>query len=475
VGTARRHCLVATAALALLALATTPAAAAHPGQLDPSFGAAGEVLLRNRGYEGEARTASLPDGRTAIANWRDVRLLLPSGKIDRGFGEGGVARLALPLGTARADIEALAVDAQGRIDVAETVRLQSTPPATYDPIATLFDTPSRVLIERFTADGRPDPSFAGGGVLVTDFGLPPPSVADHPGLPSIVETRGMAIDPQGRIVLTGLRTSGVGCIIGKLALPLAASEAFIARLLPDGTPDLSFGATGSVALGTANSIGGSFTDASGGVFASTSSIASCAAFSAPATLRHLLADGTADGSFGSGGGRPLATRNGPELSFGDLDSGGRVLLLGLRPGRRESNGPNRILVRRLQTDGSLDTSFGKGGTAIAPGVRFDRERLAVEANGDILLATNLHETRAGQGRGTRLPGILLVRLRPNGSLDRGFGNRGETAVRFGRNRSTYLRSLDLVGSDRALVTAEWMGLRKPLQRHGLALARVELR
>ncbi|HEX3608959.1 MAG TPA: hypothetical protein VHU14_04725 [Solirubrobacterales bacterium] len=464
-----------TTALALPALATAAVpAAAHPGRLDPSFGTAGEVLLRSRGYEGEVGTASLPDGRTVIASWKDVRLLLPSGKIDPGFGEEGVAQLALPPGTAGADLAAVTVDAQGSIEVAETVRLESTPPATYDPIATLFDTPSRVLIERLTPDGRPDPSFGSNGTLVTDFGLPPPSVPGHSGLPSIVDAQGMAIDPQGRIVLTGVRARGVGCIIGKFNLFSQAGEAFVARLLPDGTPDLSFGATGSVALGATNPLAGPFTDASGGVFASTSAIASCAAFSAPATLRHLLADGTVDGSFGSGGSRPLATRNGPELSFSGLDSAGRALLLGVRPGRRDSNGPNRILVRRLQTNGSLDTSFGKGGTAIAPGVRFDRERLAVEADGDILLATNLHETRAGHGRGTRLPGILLVRLRPNGGLDRSFGNHGEASVRFGGNRSTYLRSLDLVGSDRALVTAEWMGLRKPLKRNGLAFARVEL-
>jgi uncharacterized delta-60 repeat protein len=467
--------LVATVALVLLALAAAAVpAVAHPGQLDPSFGTSGEVLLRDRGYEGEARTASLPDGRTVVANWKDVRLLLPSGKIDRDFGEGGIARLTLPPGTARADLEALTVDAQGRIDVADTVRLETTPPATYDPIGVLFATPTHVSIERLTPDGRPDPSFGDSGTLVTDFGLPPPSVSGRSGLPSIVEARGMAVDPQGRIVLTGLRVSGVGCIIGKLNLPLAASEAFVARLQPDGTPDASFGAAGRVALGTANSIGGPFTDPSGGVFSSPSAIANCAAFSAPAALLHLLADGTVDGGFGSGGSRPLATRNGPELSLAGIDSAGRPLLLGVRPGRREGAGPNRILVRRLQADGSLDPSFGKGGTAIAPGVRFDRERLAVEADGDILLATNLHGAQGGRGRAAQRPGILLVRLRPNGGLDRGFGDRGEVRIHFRGNRSIYLRSLDLAGSDRALVTAEWMGLRKPLKRNGLAFARVGL-
>jgi uncharacterized delta-60 repeat protein len=470
-----RHRLSAATAVVLLALALVSAPAdARPGQLDPSFGAAGKLVLAKHGYEGEVRAAALPDGRTVIANWKEVRLLLPSGAVDGGFGEGGVARLALPPGTAAADLKGIAVDAQGRIVVAETVRFESTPSATYDPIAMLFSAPSRVLIERLTPDGRPDPSFSGDGVLVTDFGLPPPSVSGYSGLPSIVEARGMAIDPQGRIVLTGLRTRGLGCIIAKLALPLAASEAFLARLLPDGTPDASFGGAGSVALGTATSIGGPFTDTSGGVFVSTSALMSCAAFSAPATLLHLLADGTMDGGFGSGGSRPLTSPNGPELSLGGVDSTRRALLLGVRPGRRDSAGPNRILVRRLQADGSLDGSFGKGGTAIAPGVRFDRERLAVEADGDVLLATNLHGTQGGHGRTAQLPGVLLVRLRPNGGLDRGFGNGGEVAIRFGGNRSVYLRSLDLVGPDRALVAAEWMGLRKPLRRHGLAFARVEL-
>ncbi|HKZ12780.1 MAG TPA: hypothetical protein VJL81_02935 [Solirubrobacterales bacterium] len=238
-------------------------------------------------------------------------------------------------------------------------------------------------------------------------------------------------------------------------------------------PDASFGGTGNVALSGAISVGGPFTDDDGGIFVSTSAHTNCTATSAPPpTLLHLLAEGTADAGFGSGGGVPLAKPGGPELSLGGVDAAGRALLLGVRPTRRDR--PNRILVRRLQADGSLDDSFGTGGTAIAPGLRFDRERLAVEAGGDILVATNLRGTREGGRRSAQPSGILLVRLRPDGSLDRSFGDRGEVAIRFGGDRSVYLRSLDLVGSDRALVSAEWLGRRKPLKRNGLALARVQL-
>lgn len=109
--------------------------------------------------------------------------------------------------------------------------------------------PSAVLVLRFLPDGRPDPTFGQDGVVETDLGLPPPR--DKHGQPiqpsASMEATGIAVDAQNRIVVTG----GVDFRLGQSCLPDAlrpvpVSAAFVARLTEDGALDLSFGGDGLV-------------------------------------------------------------------------------------------------------------------------------------------------------------------------------------------------------------------------------------
>ena len=104
-------------------LALVPAAAAAPGDLDPTFGDAGR-LVSDLGYQ--ASDMQLDDeGRLVVAIGDDVSSppqddefqvarFLPSGELDATFGTGGVARVSIsPARATRLNIE---IDPLGRIE-----------------------------------------------------------------------------------------------------------------------------------------------------------------------------------------------------------------------------------------------------------------------------------------------------------------------------------------------------------------------
>jgi uncharacterized delta-60 repeat protein len=141
------------------------------GQLDPSFGDGGSVLLA-RG--GTARSLALqPDGRIVVTGYDGwglvVARLRPDGSPDATFGRNGIVDRAvteiLPL--------AVAIQSNGRIVVA----------GDYD----IF----RVGIARFTRTGRLDTSFHHDGVRSLRFGDGEKAFT------------GLAIQPDGRIIAAG--------------------------------------------------------------------------------------------------------------------------------------------------------------------------------------------------------------------------------------------------------------------------------
>ncbi len=82
-----------------------------------------------------------------------------------------------------------------------------------------------------------------------------------------------------------------------------------------------------------------------------------------------------------------------------------------------------FLLVRFNTDGSLDSSFGIGGSVETDFFNGfdDIEGLAIQADGKIV----------GVGRGSIFDRFVLARYNPNGSLDLTFGNGGKQIASFG--------------------------------------------
>ena len=198
------------------------------------------------------------------------------------------------------------------------------------------------IVLRVDADGVPDPAFGDAGWAA----LPVP-------WPS--QFKSIALDAADRIVLAGWD----GDLSNTAHVPL------LARFLPDGSPDPSFGiGTGYVRLVDVPSAppqGGWISNAvaadrDGSLLLALTVDEDLDAMDAG--IVRVRADGTLDDGFGIGGLRPLDLENGTRIDTLAVRGDGRVLAAGrIQP----NGGGTDVLVARLRANGSLDPGFDGNG------------------------------------------------------------------------------------------------------------------
>jgi uncharacterized delta-60 repeat protein len=212
------------------------------------------------------------------------------------------------------------------------------------------------------------------------------------------------------------------------------------RLLPDGTPDRSFGSAGFSPIlsrtATASSI--AETANSGVVLGGTEAPEPGKGF----VIAELTAEGHPDGQFNTGKPVTIQFAAGESSALSDLLplADGRVLAAGVASSTSRGE---QIALARLLRDGRLDPGFGTGGRTILP------IPAGVQLGGGPLLALQRRPGHADRvvlalGTGDALtspatPGnaFALMRLNNNGALDSTFGNQGTVvtpapAARLGR-------------------------------------------
>ncbi len=403
-----------SAAILVFAVAVTSAQGA--GRLDPGFGDGGTVNLP-RQIETTWETGQLPDGRTVIANRDEIVALLPSGEIDPGFGAAGFAPFALPPDATHVGIADLSIDSQGRLVVVGNGDFPSHGGST---------SLTKVVVERYTSDGKLDPGFGEGGFATSDFGVPPP----REGGPSSALARYAALDSGDRIVIAAQRPAGRYLYKG---FYLDRYEGFVSRLDSNGKLDSSFGGGGVLPLPATETLGRPIVDARSGLYLE--------AFGRTGrTLTHLLANGQVHPEFGQGGGRPVPAR---AESLATLDGSGRLLLYGYLQGSKANRLANGVLIERLLPDGSLDRSFGRRGAIAFRMPRLYTARIALDEEGRILVGAALKGRSKKAGRPGLPPGLALARLRPDGALDEGFGRRGSVLAPFPHRMEMNVESLSV--------------------------------
>lgn len=441
-------------ALALCAFASS--AAARPGSLDLSFGKDGKVVkpadLGPRQWDSAPTgLVELPGGRIVLLAGQTLHGFKPNGLSASSFG-GGTVKVAAPPGD-RLDISGVAADSRGRILVAGGARSETGEEFPF--------------VARYTSQGELDSSFADGGMLVTDLGLPGPRGTPAPARQ--IHAVGVAVDSGDDVVLTGVRLTAIGPCRGSVGL--SYYEAFVARLRSNGERDPSFGEAGVVPLQDIQGVDPPAVDPDGKVYISTR-LGACDEGRAP-LIGRLDSFGRSDPSFGAGGWLQLSAGNSPESSVEfapfsiALDSSSRLLLFGQHyaypqesPGQPRRVGRRVVVVKRLLADGSLDPDFGRSGTATmsGPAGKLSLAAGAVDRLGRVLLA------------GTFDQSFFLSRLTLGGRIDRHFGKAGRVATSFGSRSRAKGSNLLIDGQGRAVVTGT---LSSPLLAggEGLALAR----
>jgi uncharacterized delta-60 repeat protein len=315
-----------------------------------------------------------------------------NGTPDTTFGGTGV--VTLPLGASGASANALAMQAGGLVLAGYS-----------SPVASSYE----FAAARFTSSGVLDTTFGNNGVVTADVG-------------GSGSCQGVAIQADGKMVLAGSSYGTDNTLVG------------LARYNPDGTLDASFGTAGRVTTlvnATNTTINAVAVQSDGRIVVAGYTYTGFFTYREFALVRYN-ANGTIDGSFGSGGVALTSVGGQQDLARAiALQTDGKLVVAG-----SSFNGvDNDFAVVRYTTNGSPDSTFagtGKVITSLAGGEDV-ATALGVQPDGNIVVA--------GYARVGSNTNFALVRFTTAGALDNSFGTFGRVSTDFGPGNLTYAYGL----------------------------------
>jgi uncharacterized delta-60 repeat protein len=282
--------------------------------------------------------------------------------------------------------------------------------------------------------------------------------------------RTLAVDSAGRTLAVGLRHDE--CV------PSAPFEWGIARYLSNGSLDSSFGSDGLVTVGFAGTPGANAValQPDGKVLVVGAANPSNSSSALPVVVR-LNADGTVDGTFGTGGVAWVSPGGkSPSGSFNSvaLQSNGKIVAAGFA---RASG-----LVSRLNANGTLDATFNGSGKYITPTPPCCSTLVDFNAVTTQFVEGEERIVVAGSARDDLNHRIGAVwRFRSTGAVDAAFGTSGEVRTSFhdsedGQFSEEMFKDV-LVDSSGRIVAAGYAGMSTPpdtTSQTGIALARFDV-
>ena len=385
------------------AVAAISVGIAGAGDVDAAFGNNGRVhhlvSVTSGGIIGVAVQA---DGRiVAVGTATDgirhdvaVARYLASGALDPAFGVDGVALVQLPRAYLTAN--ALALQPDGKILVAGVLEVWGSGKLSFGLV-------------RLDQTGALDPSFGTGGVVTTDIGTD-----------SDVATA-MALQPDGKVV-----------VVGSTNQAASAYDLAVVRFHPDGRLDTALGGTGIVRVAVsplddwANAV---IIQADGKILVAGSAPALSARPSF--LLARFSGGGALDATFGAGGivTTDLSSTRACAVSAVRILPDSKLVAVGTLG---DGGGQYSMLLARFDAAGSLDPGFGAGGVVTdsftslgGPG-----NDVALQADGRIVVAGWANLASPAQDA------VFVVQRREtDGTLDGSFGLGGTSMTSFGLARA----------------------------------------
>lgn len=353
------------------------------GTLDPTFGVLGTVITDfDGGTATVSHVSSLPDGKVRMGGYyaykSEFRFLLfqyhPDGSPDSSFGS------------------------VGRIyaDVNHTVEYRALPDGKFRLYGFINDSDSaEFVIQQFMPDGNPDLSFGPEGKFFPEHAW-----------------FGISYPIERFFIQSDL----------KIVLVLQGDDLLIARLLPDGQPDLSFGNLGIIItdLGHQEACTTVYEQEDGKLLAAgRSGTFNWWTFVGSSLIIRYQPDGSLDTAFGENG---IVLGNMDSIQYNILAVQQDQKILALLNSPSSVNGfIDPLVMTRLTPDGNLDSSFATNGHLFLPALM--ALQLRVIPNGNILLFGS--KLVGSDPFGYALYGLPLVyRYTPEGQPDPGFGYNG---------------------------------------------------
>ncbi|HZU39310.1 MAG TPA: hypothetical protein VFA18_25515, partial [Gemmataceae bacterium] len=273
--------------------------------------------------------------------------------------------------------------------------------------------------------GGLDPTFGAGAGYVT---TPLSGTSSDWGKKVLVQ-------PSGNIVVAGPTSVSVTTQTKKGTTTTTYNAFGVVTYNPDGSLDTAFGSGGIVRQLFAGPAAVAFGSAALEPMGTTGDSDILLAGDVPhgtvgMALLRLKPDGSLDTSFGNNG--QVITYFQESTSIYEIPAAvavtgsGQILEVG------QITGQNTVLLARYNPNGSLDTSFGNGGTATTVfSNQIGISSLALQPDGKFVVAGTLSSS-TGTSSG------LLLRYNSNGTLDTTFANGGivTTAIPLGTSPST---------------------------------------
>ncbi|WP_395680835.1 hypothetical protein [Dokdonella sp.] len=413
---------MALATASLLASATSPAFAAHPGDVDGSFGQGGFLTNDFFGTDEQVfAVAPMRDGRVVAAGKvtatnitgsggsenMAIARYLPNGTLDPGFGSGGLVHIDID--SASDEVRALRVLSDNSILAAGSLSTSSH---------------ADFGILKLRADGSRDTSFGEPDIGNTRKGFVRLDIA---GANFHDNAYAMALQRDGRIVLAGVTpVFHDGFNYGQVA---------VARFTADGVLDATFGGGDGIVVldpfvgAAADVLTTIALDQAGNLGADDRIVIGGHTFGNNcAFLARLTANGAVDTTFGTNGRVIIAAANTGGVQTGmsflasaRLAADGKILALG-------EGGDRGMTLMRFSANGSLDTTFGTNGRSLIKFSGVSDEdipaALALQGNGKIVAAG--HATSRATGAAHK--DFFVGRWLPNGAVDTAFGDQGSKVV-----------------------------------------------
>ncbi|HEY6188831.1 MAG TPA: Calx-beta domain-containing protein, partial [Pyrinomonadaceae bacterium] len=400
------------AALVLLAalfiLCGSQQASAAGGDLDTTFGGSGFIPLMTGDIinDGAATAVVLqPDGKLVISLYSTsssgtnkiylVRLNT-DGSFDSSFGSGGKALVDF-------SAVALALQPDGKIVMASKGE---------NPVP---DKPD-FLLTRYHTNGALDTSFGTNGRVRTDF-------LGREDSPSA-----LILQPDQKIVVAGVAFTG-DTSTGK-----EGSSFALARYNPDGSLDTSFGTGGKVLTNFPDRFSLArdvlFLPDWKLVVAGKTMSKIPNTIADDFALARYNTDGSLDSTFGTSGRVTKDIKPTDDAYSLARQQDGRLLVGGTTADFLDHTSPNDAALLRFNTDGTLDTTFGTDGfTTLDFAKREERfEKVFVQSDGKIIVFCDANAANSGQGSLW-----ALARYKPDGTLDQTFGQGGTKQLTNGYN------------------------------------------